>query len=86
MNLSKYKVLGVACGLWIGIAAVSTLAGAGLLGGSSHSQRCEDIGSGACGGYNKDTKRNCDPGYRVHTYKCDDGTYREGCIRDTACD
>jgi hypothetical protein len=46
---------------------------------------CQDIGSGGCGGYNKDSKRNCGPCERIHTYKCDDGSYQEACIADRAC-
>ena len=48
-------------------------------------QRCEDIGRGSCGGYNKDDKKDCDPCYRPTTYKCEDGTYREVCVKDSGC-
>ncbi len=46
---------------------------------------CENIGQGSCGGYNKDTKANCDPCSRPVSYRCSDGTYREGCTKDPGC-
>jgi hypothetical protein len=45
----------------------------------------ESGGSGSCGGYNRDDKKNCAPCTRPTTYKCDDGKYREFCKPDHAC-
>jgi hypothetical protein len=47
--------------------------------------QCENVGQGSCGGYNKDTKTNCDPCSRPTTYHCDDGSYQEACKADPAC-
>jgi hypothetical protein len=74
------KLAGVTLGLCIGLGTLLTVGAPKVVAQSG----CRDIGSGACGGYNHDTKQNCLKTQRPINQDCN-GKSRIVCRADSFC-